>query len=161
YLTLAIVALVVVRFLFRELRNRVVRVRTLWIRPGLFAVASVLLLAFAFKVPDVSIAIAALAAIGGAVVGVVTGTLVLRSTTFTPAGLRGAVRAKGNATTVAIWVIAIALRFAARYAFADLGASAAVQYELNLGLVVLVTAAFIVVARGFHRAIDRLAPEQA
>ncbi|MBV8749239.1 MAG: hypothetical protein JO103_05960, partial [Candidatus Eremiobacteraeota bacterium] len=80
-------------------------------------------------------------------------------TVFTPAGMRGAVRAKGNATTVAIWLIALALRFVARYAFADLGASRTVQYELNVGLVVLITAAFIVVALGFHRAIDRLAPE--
>jgi len=159
YVTLAVVALIVVRFLFRELRDRIVRVRTLWIRPGILVVASVLLFAFAFRLPDVNLLITALAVVGGAVVGVITGALVLRSTVFTPAGMRGAVRAKGNATTVAIWLIALALRFVARYAFADLGASRTVQYELNVGLVVLITAAFIVVALGFHRAIDRLAPE--
>ncbi len=44
WLTLALVALVVVRFLFRELRARKIRVRTLWIRPGILAVLTLVLI---------------------------------------------------------------------------------------------------------------------
>ena len=158
-LTLAIVLVVVVRFLFRELRQRKVRVRTLWVRPGIFALFSVLLLGGAFAVPHINFAVMALAVVIGAALGIVTGTLVVRSTTFAPAGERGAVLAKGSIVTVVIWVVALALRLVARLAYAGSGAGPAEQYELNAGLLVLVTAAFIVVALQFHRAIDRMAPE--
>jgi hypothetical protein len=155
-ITLAIVLVVVIRFLFRK-----VRVRTLWIRPGILAFVSVLLIAGAFWIPNLNLAVMGLAIAIGAVLGVVTGTLVVRSTTFAPAGERGVVLAKGSIVTVVVWVVAIALRLVARFAFAGSGAGPAEQYELNAGLLALVTAAFIVVALQFHRAIDRLAPEGA
>ena len=158
-ITLAIVALVVVRFLFRELRERKVRVRTLWIRPGILIFFTLLLIAGSFAIPGVDFGVMALAFAIGAALGIVTGMLVVRSTAFRPAGERGAVFAKGNATTVIVWVVALALRFVARFAFAGSGASPGQQFELNAGLLALVTAAFIVVAVQFHRAIDRLAPE--
>ena len=158
-ITLAFALVVIVRFLFRELRERKIRVRSLWIRPGILGVLMVLLLAGGFAIPHVSKPLMLLSALIGAVVGVVTGALVVRSTTFAPAGERGAVLAKGSIVTVIIWVAAIVLRLAARYAFAGAGADAATQYELNAGLVALITAAFVVVAMQFHRAIDRLAPE--
>jgi hypothetical protein len=160
-ITLAIVLVVVIRFLFRELRERKVRVRTLWIRPGILSFVSVLLIAGAFWIPNLNLAVMGLAIVIGAVLGVVTGMLVVRSTTFAPAGERGAVLAKGSIVTVVVWVVAIALRLLARFAFAGSGAGPAEQYELNAGLLALVTAAFIVVALQFHRAIDRLAPEGA
>ncbi len=160
-ITLAVVALVVVRFLFRELRERKVRVSTLWIRPGILAVFTLLLVAGAFAVRGVNLSVLALALLLGAVLGIVTGMLVARSTTFRPAGERGAVFAKGNTTTVIVWIVALALRFVARFAFIGAGATAVQQYELNAGLLGLVTAAFVVVAIQFHRAIDRLAPEAA
>jgi hypothetical protein len=160
-ITLAVVLLVVGRFLFRELRERTVRLRTLWIRPGIVAVLTVLLIAAAFAVPGISLPIVAMSVVGGAVVGVVVGTLVVRLTSFAPAAERGAVRVKGSIVTVSIWVVAIVLRLLARYAFVGAGADQAAQFELNVGLLCLVTAAFIVVAIAFHRAIDRLAPEGA
>jgi hypothetical protein len=158
-ITLVIFLVVVVRFLFRELRERTVRVRTLWIRPGILAVLMVLLLAGDFAIPRVNAPVMLIAALVGAAIGVVVGVLVARSTSFRPAGERGAVLAKGSAATVVIWLVALVLRFVARYAFAGTGADAAAQYELNAGLVALVTAAFVVVAILFHREIDRLAPE--
>ncbi|MBV9440558.1 MAG: hypothetical protein JOZ24_11245, partial [Candidatus Eremiobacteraeota bacterium] len=90
--------------------------------------------------------------------GAVTGALVVAATRFAPAGERGAVRASGSVITVAIWMAALALRLGARYAFAGLGATAAVQFELNIGLLTLVSAAFVVVAVAFRRAIVRFAP---
>jgi hypothetical protein len=158
-ITLALVALVVVRFLYRELRQRKIRVRTLWIRPGILALFTALLIASAFAIPGVNLPVVAIAVAGGAAVGVVVGLLVAGSTSFAPAGERGAVLAKGSAVTVAIWIGAIVLRLIARYAFAGAGAGQAEQFELNVGLLALVTAAFVVVAIAFHRAIDRLAPE--
>lgn len=159
WITLAIVLLVVVRFLFRELRQRKVRLRTLWIRPGLLAVFTVLLTAGAFAIPQTNFGVLAISVAIGVVLGIVTGTLVVRSTTFAPAGERGAVLAKGSVVTVIVWVVAIALRLVARFVFAGTGAAPAAQFELNAGLLALVTAAFVVVALAFHRAIDRLAPE--
>ncbi len=157
-ITLAVVALVVVRFLFRELRARKVRVRTLWIRPGIVAVLTLLLIAGAFAVPGVRLGVVALSVLVGIAFGIGVGVLVARMTTFAPAGERGAVIAQGSIKTVVVWVVAILLRLLARFAFAGAGATPAEQYELNAGLLALVTAAFVVVAIEFHRAIDRLAP---
>jgi hypothetical protein len=161
WITLALVLLVVVRFLFRELRQRKIRLRTVWIRPAILGVLTAVLIAGAFAIPGTNFALLAISLVVGAVLGVVTGTLVVRSTTFAPAGERGAVLAQGSIVTVIVWVIAIALRFVARLAFAGSGATPAAQFELNAGLLALVTAAFVVVALAFHRAIDRLAPEPA
>ncbi|MEA2690387.1 MAG: hypothetical protein QOD51_2994 [Candidatus Eremiobacteraeota bacterium] len=161
WITLAIVLLVVVRFLFRELRQRKIRVRTLWIRPGILGAVTLLLIGLAFTIPGVNLAALAVAVVIGIALGIVTGTLVVRSTTFAPADERGTVLATGSIVTVIVWVVAIALRLVARFAFAGTGAGAAEQFELNAGLVALVTAAFVVVALAFHRAIDRLAPEAA
>jgi sugar phosphate permease len=159
WITLVVVALVVVRFLFRELRARKIRVRTLWIRPGILAVITLVLIGFGFAIPRVSMGVVALSVVVGAVFGIGVGVLVARMTTFAPAGERGAVIAHGSMKTVIVWVAAIVLRLLARFAFAGAGATPAEQYELNAGLLALVTAAFIVVAVEFHRAIDRLAPE--
>jgi len=158
WITLALVVIVVGRFLFRELRARTIRVRTLWIRPGILAVLTLLLIAGGVAIPYVSMGVVALSVLVGAAFGIGVGVLVARMTTFAPAGERGAVIAQGSIKTVVVWVIAIALRLIARYAFVGAGATQAEQYELNAGLLALVTVAFIVVAVAFHRAIDRLAP---
>jgi hypothetical protein len=160
WIYVGIAALVVVRFLFRELRQRTVRARTLWIRPVILAVLTLLMIAGAFAVRGANLGVLALALVVGAAVGVLTGKLVAGSTTFAPAGERGAVLARGSAITVGIWLAALALRFAVRFVFAGSGASPADQFELNAGLLGLITAAFVVVALEFHRAIDRLAPER-
>jgi len=158
WITLLIALVVVVRFLFRELRQRTVRVRTLWIRPGILAALTALLIAFGFVIPQVNAGVMLLAALVGAVLGAITGVLVVRSTSFAPANERGAVLAQGSIVTAVIWVVALLLRYVARYAFAGAGADQAAQYELNAGLIALVTAAFVVVAILFHREIDRLSP---
>lgn len=161
YITLAVVLVVVVRFLFRELRQRKVRLRTLWIRPGILTVFTVLLIVGAFATAGLNVGVMLISIVAGAAFGLLTGWLVVRSTTFAPAGERGAVLAKGSIVTVIVWVAAIALRLVARFVFAGSGAAPAQQFELNAGLLALVTAAFVFVALAFHRAIDRLAPEAA
>jgi hypothetical protein len=159
-IALVIGAVVVVRFLFRELRERKIRLRTLWLRPGIVAIVTAALVIFGVIDPRTDRAILALACIGGAVLGVVAGLLVVGATTFRPADEWGAVLAHGSVTSVIVWIVALVLRYAARFAFAGSGASAAAQVELNAGLLALLTAAFVVVAVEFHRAILRLAPER-
>ena len=160
-ITLVVAALVVVRFLFRELRERKVRLRSIWIRPGIVAALTAVMIAAAIGTRGTNLGLLAISLVVGAVLGIVTGSLVVRSTTFRSAPERGAVLVQGSITTVIIWIVALALRYVARFAFAGSGASLAEQFELNAGLLALVTAAFVVVALEFHRAIDRLAPERA
>ena len=157
-ISLAVGLVVIVRFLFRELRERTVKVRTLWIRPGIIALLTVGFAVAAFARPSVNPGLFVLMLLAGAAVGVLTGVLVLGSTTFAPAGIAGAVRVRGSVVTVIVWIAALSLRLAARFV-GGAGADLTTQYELNAGLLALLAGAFIVVALGFHRAIDRLAPD--
>jgi hypothetical protein len=158
-ISLAVGLVVIVRFLFRELRERTVKVRTLWIRPGIIALLTVGFAVAAFARPSVNPGLFVLMLLAGAAVGVLTGVLVLGSTTFAPAGIAGAVRVRGSVVTVIVWIAALSLRLAARFVVGGAGADLTTQYELNAGLLALLAGAFIVVALGFHRAIDRLAPD--
>ena len=153
--------LVIARFLFRELRERRVRLRSIWIRPGIVALFTLALIAGAFATRGTNVGVLAVAVVAGVVLGIVTGLLVVRSTTFRAASERGAVLVQGSIITVIVWVTAFALRYVARYVFAGAGTSQAQQFELNAGILALLTTAFVVVALEFHRAIDRLAPGQS
>jgi hypothetical protein len=154
-ITFVVVVFVVVRFLYMELKARVVTKKTIWIRPAFLLVVSALLIWVAVSVPGgAQPSLVALMVVTGAVAGAITGTLVLRFTTFSPAG-PGAVRALGSTKTVIVWVVALALRFALRFLFSS--SSSDVQLALNTFTVVLVTAAFVTVGLGFARAIDRYA----
>ncbi len=163
--TLVIVAFVVVRFLMRELRARVIRLRTLWIRPLILVVLTAFFAYEAFARPFADAGLTALSLIGGAAAGAIVGALVVRSTAFEAAGEPHAVRARGSWLTVAIWLVALALRFAARFALSPSDprtpAGIAQFFALNTGLLALVTAAFAVVALGFYRAIDRYGAQAA
>ena len=154
-ITFIVVAFVVVRFLYRELRARIVGVRTLWVRPAFLVVVVALLTATALTVPSAQPVEVVIGLVAGAVLGIVTGTFVLRYTTFESAGVPGAVRALGSNKSVIVWVVALALRFAFRLFFAHGGEQ--VQFTLNVFTTALIAVAFIVVARGFHRAIARFA----
>ena len=155
-ITFVVVVFVVVRFLYTELKARIVQKKTVWVRPAFLVVVSALLIVLSVRMPGVQPAMIALLAVAGAVVGWITGTLVLRFTTFTPVDQPGAIRVLGSKESVIVWVVALALRFAVRYLFA--GGGDATQLALNAFTVMIVTVAFIVVALGIHRAIDRYAP---
>jgi len=120
------------RFLFRELLPRIVRRRTLWVRPAFLVAVSALLLFFAFTSRTPPLAVVLEAAVAAAV-GALTGVFVVRSTSFAAAGIPGAVRVQGSKTTAAIWIVALALRFAARLFFTTGDPTA--QIALNAALV--------------------------
>lgn len=154
-ITFIVVVFVVVRFLYRELRSRIVQSRTLWVRPAFLVVVVALLTTAALGVRDAQPVEVVIGLIAGAALGAVTGSFVLRYTTFAPAGVPGAVRVLGSIQSVVVWVVALALRFAFRLFFAHGGDQ--VQFTLNVFTTALIAVAFIVVALGFHRAIPRFA----
>jgi hypothetical protein len=157
-ITLVIVLLVVLRFAVRELRDRVVRAKSLWGRPVLVAVLAVFLGYQAVQMGDVDPSVFAIETVVSILVGLVVGVLVVRFTTFAPAPAADypAVRALGSWKTLVVWVIAIALRFGARFLVPTEGMGQ--QLALNAALLALVAAAFVVVAISFGRAIRAYRP---
>lgn len=157
-LPLLLVLVVVVRFAFRELRERTVRIPTIWIRPALLLALNGYLIVLTTKVDPSDDAITLVTLLVGAILGAVTGLAIIANTTFAPAGVPNAVRVRGNRVTLAIWLGALAVRVLARFLYPGSGDPAA-QLPLNCGTVALVTVAFIVIAVEFHRQIVRLAPD--
>ncbi|MBD5654084.1 MAG: DUF1453 family protein [Candidatus Eremiobacteraeota bacterium] len=152
-ITLAITAAIVIRFVRRELSARVVRSRTLWIRPVLlFLVLAGFVIGTLRSFPQVA-PLLGLTVVAGAFCGAVTGLLVVRSTTFSPAEKRGAVRVHGSRVTAAVWIGALVLRLVARLLVPHSGLG--VQSALNSGLIALVAVAFAIVAVAFHDEIRR------
>ena len=149
--SVAIVALIVLRFAFRELRPQVVRARTLWGRPGLFAVLALLVGYESLQTEPQALTLLLSVAVG-VLFGLVVGALVIRFTTFAPApkAAQPAVLAQGSWKTIVVWVIAIALRFAARALLHGEGIG---ELALNSALFALMAGAFGFVAFSFGRAI--------
>jgi hypothetical protein len=156
-LPLLLVLVVVVRFAFRELRERTVRIPTLWIRPALLIALNGYLIVLTMRVDSRDGAITVVSLLVGAILGAVTGLAIVANTSFAPAGVPNAVRVRGNRITLAIWLGALAVRVLARFIYPGFGDPVA-QLPLNCGTVALVTVAFIVIAIEFHRQIVRLAP---
>jgi hypothetical protein len=156
-LPLLLVLLIVVRFAFRELRERTVRIATIWIRPALLLALSAYLVVLTLRVDPGEGAIMASAVLIGALLGLVTGVAVIRNTTFAAAGVPNAVRVRGNRITLAIWLAAFLVRLLARFIYPGFGDPVA-QLPLNCGTVALVSVAFVVIAAEFHRQIVRLQP---
>lgn len=150
-IALAVAVLVVLRFARRELRERVVSEKTLWIRPALLAVMTVYLVWTTATIDPAGVGEMLLALAIGIVLGVVTGVLIVRNTRFAPADRPRAVRVQGNRTTFAVWVGALVVRLIARYALPH-GADPRAQLPLNCGTVALVAAAFVVIALAFYGA---------
>lgn len=155
-IALGVTVLIVFRFARRELVERVVRARTLWIRPALLVVLTVYMVLLTVTLDPHGIAemIAALAA--GIVLGAITGTLVVRNTSFRAADGPGAVRVQGNRITFGVWIGALAIRLIARYTLPN-GGDPRAQFPLNCGTVALVMVAFVVIAIAFYAAIRRYA----
>jgi hypothetical protein len=157
YIPLAITALVVVRFAFRELRARTVRSALLWIRPGLLVAVLIYLMVLTFSMDPAQSLNTIVSLVVGIVLGALVGVGIVANTTFASAGKRGAVRAQGNRITLAIWVAALLLRVGARFVY-PAGPSPLAQLPLDCGTVALVAVAFLVIAVAFQREIARFAP---
>lgn len=154
-ITLVITAVVVVRFIRRELKARIVKTNTLWIRPGVLLVLLALSVFGTLRISQQADALLAFSLAGGAICGAITGILVVRATTFSATGIPGAVRAHGSRVTATVWVGAILLRLIARFLVPHSGQAA--ELAVNSGLIALVAVAFIIVAVAFQQAIGRFA----
>jgi hypothetical protein len=156
-IVLLVAAFVVFRFAVRELKPRVIKGSTVWLRPGIIGALTALLIweTLAFDPPGSGQLVVAL--IVGAIAGAITGMLVVRYTTFSPAGIPNAVTASGSRITFAIWLIAFALRFLARFVVPH-GADARTQLPMNTGTITMAAVAFVVIAIAFRAEIARLAP---
>jgi hypothetical protein len=156
-LPLAATVFVVFRFALRELRERTVKSPGIWVRPVLFVVLTLYLVAVTLGVDgrDDGVMLACLAV--GALLGGITGVAVVRNTSFAPADAAGAVRVRGSRVTLAIWIAALGVRLAARYLFPG-GMDPRSQLPLNCGTVALVAVAFLVITAAFQREIGQQRP---
>jgi hypothetical protein len=142
---LGVTVLLVFRFARRELRERTVRSRTLWVRPAILLAITAYLVVLSVQLdPRGDGELAAVLAAGGAL-GVVLGWAIVRNTRFSPAAAPNAVRMIGSPVTFAIWIGGLAIRLLARYVLPQ-GADPRAQLPLNCGTVVMTTVAFVVIA---------------
>jgi hypothetical protein len=157
---LAIAAFIVFRVARRELRDRTVRARSLWIRPAIMVALSVYIVSLSMRLdPDGNGEMIAIL-IGGAVLGIVTGLAIVRNTRFAAAGVPNAVLVSGSPVTMGIWIAAFAVRLLARYVLPH-GADPRAQLPLNCGTIVMTAVAFVVIALAFTAEIRRYATVMA
>jgi hypothetical protein len=152
--SLAIAAFIVFRFAQRELRERTVRARTLWLRPAVLIALTGYLAWLSSTLDPIGDGEMIAVLIGGVILGIVTGAAIVRFTSFAPAAVPNAVLVRGSRVTFAIWVVAFALRLVARYALPH-GTDPRAQLPLNCGTLVMTATAFVVIALAFAAAIRR------
>jgi hypothetical protein len=138
--TLAIVLVVVVRFLFRELRPRTVKMGSLWARPGILAVLTAVVIWTGLRAGDPAAELGLSMAIG-IVAGVIVGWLVVASTTIQAGPRPHTLVLRGSWITVVIWVVALVARLGVRLLNGGYTAAAA-STVTTVGTVMMVTAAF-------------------
>ena len=111
-----VVLAVIARFLLRELRDRTVRVQRLFISPGILALLALILVGSAFALAPQAALVLVAAVAAALVLGVGIGVAVAHFTTLRLGDRPGLVIVRGSATTVAIWLGAVALRMSVRFA---------------------------------------------
>lgn len=141
-IALAVVLIVVVRFLVRELRARTVRVSTMWLRPAFLGALTVFFAASAVRQSPESEAELALSLTVGVAFGAVVGFLVAASTTVERAGAPGVLRLRGSWVTVAIWVAALLVRLGVRLLKTGGSLLATTSLALSAGTICMVAVAF-------------------
>jgi hypothetical protein len=153
---LGIAVLIVFRFARRELNERTVKARTLWIRPAILIALTAYMVWLSTTVDPLGDGEMAAVLAGGALLGLVTGWAIVGNTRFAPAAIPHAVLVRGSRVTFAIWVAAFAVRLLARFVLPH-GADPRAQLPLNCGTIVMTAVAFVVIALAFAREIRRYA----
>lgn len=153
---LAITVLIVFRFARRELKERTVRLRWLWIRPAILVLVTAYLAVLSVMLDPHANGVMLAGLIGGIALGVVVGVAIVRNTQFAPADVAGAVRVRGNRITFAIWIAALAVRLVFRF-LAPHSSDPLDQLPMDCGLVAMVAVAFIIIAVAFATEIRRFA----
>jgi hypothetical protein len=151
WLTVAIIALVVARFLFRELRVRRIKTSSIFIVPLIMSVLGAFLIYKVVALAPDQVQNLIVGGLAGVVVGAAIGLAVGHFTTV-QVQQPGLLLVRGSWITVAIWLGALALRMVARY-FVSGGAniiytdpsSEGPSMMLNTVLVILLVAALTMV----------------
>ncbi len=143
WITIAVVALVILRFLARELRDRQMRLGAIFTYPAIFGALSIFLIWATYSQAPYLAPSLAIAVVAAVPVGAALGFAIMHFTTVRPSGVPGTVIVRGSWITVAIWVGALVLRLIARY-IVGTTATAAEYLMLNASLVVLLGAAMTV-----------------
>jgi hypothetical protein len=151
---LGITVLIVYRFARRELKERTVHLRSLWIRPVLLIALTAYLIALSVRLDPLGNGEMLASLVVGAALGIAVGVAVVRNTNFAPAGVANAVHVRGNRITFGIWIGALALRFVVRYTVPH-GTDPRTQLPLNCGMVLMAAVAFVVIAIAFAVEIRR------
>lgn len=154
--TLIVAVLVVYRFARRELKERTIAMKALWLRPLIMVALAAYLITLTALVDPAGIAEMLVTSAAGAGLGLITGFAIVRFTSFRPAPIPNAVRVMGSTITFAIWILALALRFVARFVVPH-GTEARTQLPLNCGTVTMAAVAFVVIAIAFAVEIKRYA----
>jgi hypothetical protein len=134
--------IVVVRFLFRELRPRTIKIQSLWYRPGFLALLTIFLIWGGVRVGDPTGELA-VAVMIGIVAGIVVGWLVVASTTVQTGPRPQTLILHGSWITVVIWVVALVARLGVRFLTGGYTAAAS-SVVTSVGTIAMVTAAFAV-----------------
>jgi peptidoglycan/LPS O-acetylase OafA/YrhL len=157
---LAVSVIIVFRFARRELTQRTIRLKTVWIRPVIMFALLAYMISLSAQLDPSGDATMTWALIGGAVLGLLAGIGIAANTSFAPAPAPNAVLAKGGAITLVIWIVALAIRLIARYAVPH-GADPRTQLPLNCGTIVMTAVAFTVISLAFVREIRRYSATMA
>jgi hypothetical protein len=142
WLTLALVALIVVRFLVRELRVRKMALSRIFYAPAFVAIIAIWLGYLTLSTAPYLAATLAIAIVAAAIVGVPIGLAVAHFTTVQNGGADIAI-VRGSWATVAIWLGALALRWVGRLLVGTTNLGE--QFMLNTALIVLVGVSIAVV----------------
>jgi hypothetical protein len=153
-IALALTVVIVFRFARRELRERTVGARTLWLRPAILLALAGYLISLSSQFDPLGDGEMFAVLAGGAGLGLLVGWGIVRNSRFAPAAVPHAVRVSGNRVTFGIWVAALAVRVLARYIL-PYGADPRAQLPLNSGTVMMTAVAFAVIALAFGREIRR------
>jgi hypothetical protein len=138
WITLAVVAVVVIRFLVRELRDRTIPLNRMWLVPAIIAALSLYLFFTTLTIqasllPELLIGCAA-----GIAVGAGVGLAVDRFTSVRLVKAGSAIVVRGSMITVGIWIGALLLRLLGRFVVGQFS-------EHTLGMTMLLNTAFVFV----------------
>lgn len=144
--------LVVALIARRELRTSTISAGRLWIRPAIVVVVTACLVVLAVTEAPDRVPLLLAWTLGGIALGIATGLAILRLTVIRPAEKPNAVIVKGSFATIAVWVVVLLIRIAARWLFG--GTSTSSTIDASVGTVAVVASALVVLASAYHRAID-------
>jgi hypothetical protein len=138
WFTLAIVALVVVRFLARELRDRKIPINRVWIVPGVMFLLCAYLFATTLQIESDLLLEVLIGSIAGIAVGAAVGLAVDRFTTLRLSSDGKAMIVRGSMITVGIWIGALLLRLLGRFVAAKFSTH-------SLGMMMVLNTSFVFV----------------